>query len=228
MRRHNIPLIEDTAQGIGSDYIFEDGSRKKAGTIGTVGCTSFFPSKNLGCYGDGGAIMTNDGELAQKIRMVSNHGQSKKYYHDVIGVNSRLDSIQAAILRIKLRHLDEYLDARRSAADFYNNAFSSTDKIETPVTLDYSTHGFHQYTMKLNDVDREKLMEALGESGIPSNIYYPLPIHKQKAFLGKFEERVPLTVTEDLMERVLSLPIHTEMDNEQLEYITSGVLNNLN
>ena len=224
----NIPLIEDTAQGIGSDYIFPDGSRKKAGTMGAVGCTSFFPSKNLGCYGDGGAIMTNDDELAKTIRMVSNHGQSKRYYHDVIGVNSRLDSIQAAILRVKLPHLDSYLKARQDAADYYNKAFSVTAKIDAPVIRNYTTHGFHQYTMKLNDVDRDQLMEKLDSAGIPSNIYYPLPIHLQKAFIGKFEQRVSLAVTEDLMMKVLSLPIHTEMDEEQLSFISEGVLNNLN
>lgn len=224
----NIPLIEDTAQGIGSDYIFPDGSRKKAGTMGAVGCTSFFPSKNLGCYGDGGAIMTNDDELAKTIRMVSNHGQSKRYYHDVIGVNSRLDSIQAAILRVKLPHLDSYLKARQDAADYYNNAFSVTAKIDAPVIRNYTTHGFHQYTMKLNGVDRDQLMEKLDSAGIPSNIYYPLPIHLQKAFIGKFEQRVSLGVTEDLMMKVLSLPIHTEMDEEQLSFISQGVLNNLN
>ncbi|MCB0481663.1 MAG: DegT/DnrJ/EryC1/StrS family aminotransferase [Flavobacteriales bacterium] len=222
-----IPLIEDTAQGIGSDYIFPDGSSKKAGTMGAIGCTSFFPSKNLGCYGDGGAIMTNDDNLAKIIRMVSNHGQSKRYYHDVIGVNSRLDSIQAAILRVKLPHLDSYLKARQDAAAYYNSAFEKCDKIITPVVRDFTTHGFHQYTMKLVNTDREALMAKLDAEGIPSNIYYPLPIHLQKAFVGSFKLRVSLNVTEQLMKSVLSLPIHTEMDDEQLSFISNGVLNNI-
>ncbi|UTW64460.1 DegT/DnrJ/EryC1/StrS family aminotransferase [bacterium SCSIO 12741] len=221
---HNIPVVEDTAQAIGSDYIYQDGSRRKVGTIGTVGCTSFFPSKNLGCYGDGGAIMTQDDDLAQKLRMVSNHGQSKKYYHDIIGVNSRLDSIQAAILRIKLRHLDEYVDARQKAASWYSEKFAPYAQISTPITESWSTHGFHQYTIKLNGVDRDAMLEHLQAQGIPANIYYPLPIHQQGAFKGKHELTVSLEVTDKLTECVLSLPIHTELDEEQLNYITNGVI----
>jgi dTDP-4-amino-4,6-dideoxygalactose transaminase len=224
----NIPLIEDTAQAIGSDYIYKDGTRKKAGSIGTIGCTSFFPSKNLGCYGDGGAIMTQDDTLAQKIRMIANHGQSKRYYHDLIGVNSRLDSIQAAILKIKLRHLDEYVAARQKAAEFYNKAFSVSPKITVPFVADFTTHGYHQYTLKLTDCDRDALMAHLEAKGIPSNIYYPLPIHLQKAFSGRHELRHSLRLTEDLGKVVLSLPIHTELDEEQLIYITSSVLEFIN
>lgn len=225
---HGIAVVEDTAQGIGSNYTGKDGVSRKAGTIGTVGTTSFFPSKNLGCYGDGGAIMTNDDDLAKQIRMVANHGQSKRYYHDVIGVNSRLDSIQAAILRIKLRHLDMYLAERNKAANYYNEAFKSDARIITPKIANYSDHGFHQYTMILEGVDRDGLMEYLNEKGIPSNIYYPLPVHEQKSFEGKFEERVSLKNTNELKLKVMSLPMHTELSNEQLEYITSSVLEYIN
>ena len=226
--RYGIPVIEDTAQGIGSNYTFSDGTVKKAGTIGTIGCTSFFPSKNLGCYGDGGAIMTNDDDLAAQIRMVANHGQSKRYYHDVIGVNSRLDSIQAAILRIKLRHLDEYLAARNEAAKYYNNAFEPYGQLETPFIESWSDHGFHQYTLVLHDVNRDGLMDHLESKGIPANIYYPLPVHEQKSFEGKFEERVSLANTDYLKERVMSLPMHTELDNEQLKFITDAVIEFIN
>lgn len=221
---HGISVIEDTAQGIGSSYTGKDGVSKKAGTIGTVGTTSFFPSKNLGCYGDGGAIMTNDDDLAAIIRMVSNHGQSKRYYHDVIGVNSRLDSIQAAILRIKLRHLDTYLSERNIAANFYNNEFSERPELTVPKTASYSDHGFHQYTLILNGVDRNELMKHLDKKGIPSNIYYPLPVHEQKSFAEIFEDRVSLENTDYLKMKVISLPMHTELDEEQLEFITSSVI----
>lgn len=221
---NNIPVIEDTAQGIGSNYTGKEGVSKKAGTIGTIGTTSFFPSKNLGCYGDGGAIMTNDDELAKQIRMVSNHGQSKRYYHDVIGVNSRLDSIQAAILRIKLKHLDTYLADRNKAASYYNDVFSERVELTVPKIASYSDHGFHQYTLILNGVDREELMEHLTKKGVPSNIYYPLPVHEQKSFEGRFEERVSLENTDYLKRKVVSLPMHTELTEEQLEYITSSVI----
>ncbi|MBD79378.1 MAG: transcriptional regulator [Crocinitomicaceae bacterium] len=223
-----IPVVEDTAQAIGSNFTFSNGTTKKVGTIGAVGCTSFFPSKNLGCYGDGGAIMTNDDELASKIRMVSNHGQTKRYYHEIIGVNSRLDSIQAAILRIKLRHLDEYLAARNSAAEYYNKAFEPYKALETPIIEEWSDHGFHQYTLILHGVDRDGLMEYLASKEIPSNIYYPLPNHKQGSFKDVYEERVSLSNTDYLTERVFSLPMHTELDNEQLEYITSSVIEFIN
>lgn len=225
---HNIPVVEDTAQAIGSDYIYKNGDRKKAGTIGTVGCTSFFPSKNLGCYGDGGAIMTNDDDLAAKLRMVANHGQSKRYYHDVIGVNSRLDSIQAAILRIKLRHLDEYLEARNNAAEYYNKAFAPFKQLETPFIDTFSDHGFHQYTLVTQGIDRDVMLEFLNNKGIPANIYYPLPVHDQKSFEGRFEERVSLDNTNYLKTRVISLPMHTELDEEQLKFITDSVIEFIN
>jgi UDP-2-acetamido-2-deoxy-ribo-hexuluronate aminotransferase len=223
-QKHGIKVIEDTAQAIGSHYLGDGSTKQKVGTIGDIGTTSFFPSKNLGCYGDGGAMMTNNDELAAKIRMIGNHGQSKRYYHDIIGVNSRLDSIQAAILRVKLPHLDSYIQARNEAAAFYNNAFSKSEKITPPVIMNWSDHGFHQYTLKLHGVDRDGLIEHLSGKGVPSNIYYPLPIHRQQAFAGRFEERVPLTTTNELTDQVVSLPIHTEMTQEQLEYITNSVL----
>jgi dTDP-4-amino-4,6-dideoxygalactose transaminase len=181
-KKHNLYVIEDTAQAIGADFTFSNGVKKKAGTIGTVGCTSFFPSKNLGCYGDGGAMYTNDDALAAKIRMIANHGQSVQYVHDSIGVNSRLDSIQAAILRIKLRHLDEYAAARNKVATFYDNAFANHPKLKTPSRVKQSNHVFHQYTLQLNGVDRNALRTYLSEQGIPAMIYYPVPAHKQKMF----------------------------------------------
>ena len=220
----NIPVIEDTAQALGSEFTFSDGSVKKAGTIGTVGCTSFFPSKNLGCYGDGGAIMTNDDDLAKTIRMVASHGQSKKYFHDIIGVNSRLDSIQAAVLRVKLPYLKEYILARKSAASYYSKAFEPFEELETPFVEEWSDHGFHQYTLVLHNVDREALITYLKSKDIPSNVYYPMPTHKQGAFKNTFEKRVSLENTEYLTQTVLSLPIHTELDTEQLEYITSSII----
>ena len=223
-KEFGIPVIEDTAQALGSEFTWSDGKVEKVGTIGTVGCTSFFPSKNLGCFGDGRAIMTNDDELARKIRMVSSHGQSKKYHHEIIGVNSRLDSIQAAVLRIKLRHLDEYIVARKNAAEYYNRAFESFSELETPHIESWSDHGYHQYTLILHNVDRDALMEYLNSKSIPSNVYYPLPTHMQGAFKDTFEKRVSLDETEYLTKRVVSLPIHTELDIEQLEYITSSVI----
>lgn len=222
--KHGLAVVEDTAQAIGGSYTFSDGTVRKAGTMGNVGCTSFFPSKNLGCFGDGGAIFTNDDELAQKLRMIANHGQSKRYYHDKIGVNSRLDSVQAAILRIKLRHLDAYNAARRSAADHYSKAFEATDKITTPVIASFSNHVFHQYTFKLHGVDRKGLQDHLAANQIPTNIYYPLANHRQEAFAG-ISDGSDLPVTEQLSAEVLSLPIHSELTQEQLDYITSHVLN---
>ncbi|NEQ49993.1 MAG: DegT/DnrJ/EryC1/StrS family aminotransferase [Leptolyngbya sp. SIO3F4] len=222
-KKHRLKVIEDTAQGIGADYTFSDGSTRKAGTMGDIGCTSFFPSKNLGCYGDGGAIFTNDDHLAEQMRMIANHGQSKRYYHDQVGVNSRLDSIQAAVLRIKLRHLNEYNEARQAAAAAYSKAFSVTDKITTPFIADFSTHVFHQYTMRLHGVDRAGLQEHLHAKDIPTNIYYPLANHRQEAYSG-ISDGSDLPVTELLSTEVLSLPIHTELSADQLEYITSAVL----
>lgn len=223
-KKHNLYVIEDNAQAIGSDYTFSDGKKVKAGTIGDVGCTSFFPSKNLGCYGDGGAIFTNNDELAKKIRMVCNHGSSVQYYHDEIGVNSRLDSIQAAVLRIKLRHLDEYAKARQRAANFYDRAFANHPKIKTPARSKTSTHVFHQYTLILSGVDRTKLREHLANKGIPAMIYYPVPLHLQKAYRDPRYKEGDFPVTEQLCASVLSLPMHTELGEDTLNYITSSVL----
>ena len=223
-KKHKLYVIEDTAQAIGSTYNLKDGSKPKAGTIGTIGCTSFFPSKNLGCYGDGGAIFTNDDELAKKMRMIANHGQSVQYYHDEIGVNSRLDSIQAAVLRIKLRHLDEYAAARRNVADYYDKAFAGNPHIVTPARTKNSDHVFHQYTLVLKGADRNKLREQLATKEIPSMIYYPVPLHMQKAYKDERYKPGDFPVTEHLCANVISLPIHTEMEEETLRYITDSVL----
>jgi dTDP-4-amino-4,6-dideoxygalactose transaminase len=226
--RHNLYVIEDVAQAIGADYTFSNGMQKKAGTIGTVGCTSFFPSKNLGCYGDGGAIFTDDDELASRLKMVANHGQSKRYYHEVVGCNSRLDTVQAAVLDIKLRHLDEYIAARTRAADFYDKAFAGNPKITVPFRAEYGKHVFHQYTLVLNDVDRNGLNEYLASKQIPSMIYYPVPGHRQKMFESFDLENQDLALTDWLTERVISLPMHTELDEEQLSFIASSVLEYVN
>jgi dTDP-4-amino-4,6-dideoxygalactose transaminase len=223
-KRNNLYVIEDTAQAIGSDYNLKNGTKQKAGTIGTIGCTSFFPSKNLGCYGDGGAIFTNDDELAKKMRMVANHGQSTLYYHDEIGVNSRLDSIQAAILRIKLRHLDEYAAARIAVADYYDKAFAGNNRITTPARTTNSDHVFHQYTLLIKNADRNKVREQLAAKEIPSMIYYPVPLHLQKAYRDDRYKPGDFPVTEQLCANVLSLPIHTEMKEETLKFITDAVL----
>lgn len=222
-KKHNLFVVEDNAQAIGCDYTHADGSVSKTGTIGTIGCTSFFPSKNLGCYGDGGAIFTNDDALADQLRMVANHGQSKRYYHDVVGCNSRLDSIQAAVLKIKLKHLDAYCDARRAVAAHYDAFFAEFPQIKTPARNANSTHVFHQYTMQLEGLDRDKMQAFLAEKNIPSMIYYPVPAHKQKMFASFGCENMELPITDFLTERVISLPIHTEMTKEQLDTICSGV-----
>ncbi len=227
-KKHNLYVIEDNAQAIGCDYCFSDGSKRKTGTIGHIGTTSFYPSKNLGAFGDGGAIFTDDDALAAKMKMIANHGQRKQYYHDVVGCNSRLDSIQAAILDIKLRHLDEYAAARRKAAGQYDKAFWGHPKITTPFRAAYSSHVFHQYTLLLEGVDREGLKKFLAENGIPSMIYYPVPGHKQKMFEQFNVASQPMPVTDWLTGRVISLPIHTELDEEQLEFIISKVLDFLN
>lgn len=223
-RKHNLYVIEDNAQAIGSDFRFSDGSLKKAGTIGTIGTTSFFPSKNLGCYGDGGAIFTNDDSLANKLKMIANHGQSKRYYHDLVGCNSRLDTLQAAILKIKLKNLDAYIGARRRAADYYDKAFANHPKISTPHRASYSNHVFHQYTLILEGVDRDGLNKFLADHQIPSMIYYPVPAHRQKMFDAFGGGNYILKTTDWLTERVVSLPIHTELDEEQLKLITGKVL----
>jgi UDP-2-acetamido-2-deoxy-ribo-hexuluronate aminotransferase len=221
---HNLAVIEDNAQAIGCDYYFKDGSSKKTGAIGTIGTTSFFPSKNLGCYGDGGAIATNDEELANKMKMVANHGQSKRYYHDVVGCNSRLDTIQAAVLDIKLKYLDEYINRRRALADAYDAAFVSHPKITTPYRADYCRHVYHQYTLILEGIDRNGLHDYLAQQKIPSMIYYPVPAHRQKMFAHFGSAETDLPVTDWLTERVISLPMHTEMEEEQIQIITSKVL----
>jgi UDP-2-acetamido-2-deoxy-ribo-hexuluronate aminotransferase len=223
-REHNLYVIEDNAQAIGSDYQFADGSRKKTGTIGTIGATSFFPSKNLGCFGDGGAIFTEDEALANRLRMIANHGQSKRYYHEMVGCNSRLDSIQAAVLNVKLNLLDKYIDARRQAADFYDRAFANHERITTPYRAPYSKHVFHQYTLILEGVDRNRLNQYLAQHNIPSMIYYPVPAHRQKMFEAFGGGNYQLETTDWLTDRVISLPMHTELDEQQLEFITSKVL----
>ena len=226
-KKHNLYVIEDNAQAIGCSYTFQDGTVKKTGTMGHIGATSFYPSKNLGAFGDGGALFTNDDALAHTLKTIANHGQEKRYYHDIVGCNSRLDSIQAAILNIKLKHLDRYNQARANVATFYNQAFESCALITTPSTASYSTHVFHQYTI-LFDGDRDGLIAHLSEKGIPSMIYYPVPGHKQNMFASFNLPDTILPVTDDLTKRVLSLPVHTEMDMEQLTYITEAVLTYIN
>jgi UDP-2-acetamido-2-deoxy-ribo-hexuluronate aminotransferase len=222
--KHNLFVIEDTAQAIGSVYTFSDGTQKQAGTIGHVGTTSFFPSKNLGCYGDGGAMFANDDEIAQALKAISNHGQSKtQYYHDVVGCNSRLDTVQAAVLDIKLKYLDEYAAARVAVADAYDAAFADISELQTPVRATNSTHVFHQYTMKVGNGQRDELQKYLGEMGIPARVYYPLPLDEQPAFKSHAIIPGPLTVTKQLCKEVLSLPIHTEMEDETLQAIINGV-----
>jgi len=221
---HNILVIEDTAQAIGGSYTFPDGRKAKCGTIGTIGTTSFFPSKNLGCYGDGGAIFTNDDALADKMRMIANHGQKVRYYHEMVGCNSRLDSIQAAILRVKLPLLDPYCDARRRAADYYDAAFAGHPNITTPFRAPYSHHVFHQYTLKLTGVDRGGIIKELAGKGIPSMLYYPVPCHRQNMLQDFAAAQMPLPVTDQLTGEVLSLPMHTELSEEDLNYITKSFL----
>lgn len=227
-RKHNLYVIEDNAQAIGCNYSFSNGTKRKTGAIGTIGCTSFFPSKNLGCYGDGGAIFTDDEQIANRIRMIANHGQSKRYYHDVVGCNSRLDTLQAAVLNVKLKKLDEYIAARQKAAAFYDQAFAGHPKITTPFRATYSDHVFHQYTLILNDVDRDGLNQYLADLQIPSMIYYPVPAHRQKMFEAFGSDASHLPDTDWLTERVISLPIHTELDEEQLTLITQNVLAYIN
>jgi UDP-2-acetamido-2-deoxy-ribo-hexuluronate aminotransferase len=221
---HNLFVIEDNAQGIGNNYTFTDGTIKKTGSIGHIGCTSFYPSKNLGAYGDGGAMFTDDDALANKLRMIASHGQSKKYYHDVVGCNSRLDAIQAAILDIKLKHLDNYIAARIKAANFYDKAFANNKKITVPFRDTNNKHVFHQYTLIVNDVSRDALHQFLADNGVPSMIYYPVPAHRQKMFDAFGGSNFNLPVTDWLTERVISLPIHTELDEEQQSFIVSKVL----
>ena len=226
-KAHKLFVIEDNAQAIGSDYIFSSGQKQKTGTIGDIGCTSFFPSKNLGCFGDGGAICTNNDELAEKLKMIANHGQSKKYHHDVVGCNSRLDNLQAGVLRIKLRKLDDYIAARQKAAKAYDIAFEGNPRIEVPFRAPNSSHAFHQYTLKLKNVNRDGLNQFLADKGIPSMIYYPIPAHKQKMF-AHFDLECQLPITDELTHQVISLPMHTELDEDQLNFIIDGVKEYIN
>ena len=222
-KEHKLYIIEDACQAIGAQYTFSNGETKQAGTMGHIGCTSFFPSKNLGCYGDGGAIFTNDDELAARMQAIANHGMVVRYHHDMIGVNSRLDSIQAAVLDAKLPHLDEYIAARQQAAAYYDKVFASNEKVLIPCRAPHSTHVFHQYTLRVIGADRDSLREGLAEKGIPAMIYYPVPLHQQKAYLDPRYKDGDFPIAERLAACVLSLPMHTELDEEQLEYITSTV-----
>jgi len=223
-QQHGLYVIEDNAQAIGSDYHSKDGKIYKSGTIGHIGCTSFFPSKNLGCFGDGGALFTNDDQLAEEIRAVTNHGMKIRYYHDFVGINSRLDTLQAAILKVKLPHLDAYAVARNRAASFYDRAFANHPHMEIPKRFVQSTHVFHQYTLKLKDASREGLLKHLTSKGVPMMIYYPVPLHQQKAYLNPRYQDGDFPVSEMLSSCVFSLPMHTELDQEQLEYIAQSVL----
>lgn len=227
-KKHNIYIVEDTAQGIGSKYTFPNGAVKSAGTMGEIGTTSFFPSKNLGCYGDGGAIFTNDDELAAIIRSIVNHGMGERYYYDRLGVNSRLDSVQAAVLRIKLGHLDDYIAARQNAAAYYSNFFADFDNVETPMIADYSTHVFHQYTLKIEGLDQYALQDFMKSKGIPAMIYYPMPLHTQKAYGAENFKHEDFPNTNALCKCVISLPMHTELDDEQLAYICNAMKEFLN
>jgi dTDP-4-amino-4,6-dideoxygalactose transaminase len=220
---HNLFVIEDNAQSMGSSFIFGNRPAKKTGTIGNIGCTSFYPSKNLGCFGDGGALYTNNDALAEKLKIIANHGQTRRYYHDLVGCNSRLDAIQAAVLSVKLKQLDKYNEARRRAADFYDRALAGNPKITTPFRAPYSKHVFHQYTLILEGVDRDELNVYLAEHKIPSMIYYPVPAHKQKMFDHFGGSMYDLPVTDWLTQRVISLPMHTELDEDQLIFITDKI-----
>jgi dTDP-4-amino-4,6-dideoxygalactose transaminase len=223
-KKHNLAVIEDNCQAIGAYYTFSDGTRTQAGTMGDVGTTSFFPSKNLGCYGDGGAMFTNDDALAEKLRIISNHGMKVRYYHDSIGVNSRLDTIQAAVLNVKLAHLDTYIANRQRAAAYYDKAFVNHPKLSIPARDPKSTHVFHQYTLVLNGVDRKELQAKLQEKGIASMVYYPVPMHMQKAYADPRYKEGDFPITEALSHNVISLPMHTELTEEQLAYVVEGVL----
>lgn len=223
-KEHHLFVVEDACQAIGAKYTFANGETKQAGTIGDVGCTSFFPSKNLGCYGDGGAIFTNDDELAARMRAVANHGMVVRYHHDEVGVNSRLDSIQAAVLDAKLPHLDEYIAARQRAAAYYDKAFAGCEKLLIPGHQPHSTHVYHQYTLRVIGADRDTLRAQLAERGIPAMVYYPIPLHQQKAYRDPRYKDGDFPVAERLASCVLSLPMHTELDEEQLKFITDNVL----
>lgn len=221
-KAHHLYVIEDNAQAIGADYTFSDGRVAKTGTMGDIGCTSFYPSKNLGCYGDGGAIFTNDDHLAEQLKMVANHGQNKKYHHRLVGCNSRLDAVQAAVLNVKLPLLDGYCAARQQAAAYYDTAFAKVEWLQIPKRQPNSTHVFHQYTLRALNGQRDALKAHLAEAGIPSMVYYPIPLYKQEAF-AKYWDGQELPVTELLCEQVISLPMHTELDEEQLGRVVEVV-----
>lgn len=223
-RKHNLVVIEDSAQAMGADYIFKNGDRKKAGSLGDIGCTSFFPSKNLGAYGDAGAIFTNDDELAEKLKYIVNHGMKVRYYHDYVGVNSRLDSMQAAILKIKLKYLDSYNLARQKVAAAYDHALSTQKQLTIPERVLWSNHIFHQYTLKTNGIDRDLLIEKLKQKSIPAMIYYPVPLHKQKAYTSNDYAEKNFSTSNALCNSVISLPIHTELPKEQIDYISQNLL----
>jgi len=223
--KNNIYVIEDYAQAFGAKYTFSDGSVKGAGTMGDIGCTSFFPSKNLGCYGDGGAMVTNDSKLAETLKIISNHGQRVKYYHDLIGVNSRLDTIQAAILDVKIRYVREYEEKRQAVATYYDKALAGLDFLNIPIRSTRSSHVFHQYTVQLNGIDRDQFKNYLSSWGIPSMVYYPVPLHLQKAYANSGTDRKSFPISERLCKTVLSLPIHTEMDENELTYICEVIQN---
>lgn len=228
-KAHNLYVIEDNAQAIGGNYTNEAGEKTKTGTIGDIGATSFFPSKNLGCYGDGGAIFTNNDELAHAIRGIVNHGMYERYHHDVVGVNSRLDSLQAAVLRAKLPKLDAYNKARRNAAEKYTNALKNNQEIVTPEIIgEEDTHVFHQYTLKIKNGKRDALAKYLQEKGIPFGIYYPIPLHNQKAYADSRYNEADFPVTNQLVTEVISLPMHTELDEEQITFITGAILEFMN
>lgn len=222
-RKYNLYVIEDTAQALGSDYIFSNGTRKKLGTIGNIGCTSFFPSKNLGCFGDGGALFTNDEGLFERIKMITNHGSKQKYYHTIIGCNSRLDTLQAAILNIKLKYLNKYIDCRRKSAHYYTSHLKDVNGIVTPYENKYSVHTYHQYTLKILDNRRDELKEYLNSKNIPTMVYYPIPLHEQEAFKTIARTHSVLEVSAKLSKEVLSLPMHSELSQEQQDYIINSI-----
>ena len=222
-REHKLFVVEDACQAIGAEYTFADGEKRKAGCMSHIGCTSFFPSKNLGCYGDGGALFTDDDDLAARIRAIANHGMVVRYHHDMIGVNSRLDSLQAAILDVKLAHLDEYTAARQRAARFYDERFKDNKHLLIPSRDEHSTHVFHQYTLRVTGCDRDQLREQLAQAGIPAMVYYPVPLHMQKAYRDPRYKEGDFPAAERLAKCVLSLPMHTELDDQQLNYITEKV-----
>jgi dTDP-4-amino-4,6-dideoxygalactose transaminase len=224
-KKYGLYIVEDNAQSIGSVYTFSDGTQKQAGTIGDIGTLSFFPTKNLGGYGDGGALLTNDNVLAQKLRMIASHGQSHRYFHEIIGCNSRLDTLQAAILRIKLPYLDAYIQARRKAAEVYDAGLKPlADRLDIPYCIPASTHVYHQYTLKIKGGQRDRLQLYLKKKGIPAMLYYPLPMHRQPAFENMARVGGDLSESKKLCQSVLSLPMHTELEDEQIGYIISQIV----